>query len=259
MIDFPSFRRCNFRLSGIVPTHRTEPAGVAATAEAIDAITALRLLKSGDVVGPAIFLEPEVRSISTLGSQSQLLSGHRFLWFGSPYVLDVSDIPAAQAIFTEVQRQGRRRSGTGLTVALRRFNQSYSRESDEDRIIDLTIALEGTLLAGVDDELQYRLALRGAALLAETRRPVDTKLVLKTMYEVRSKVVHEGQLVTGPKTPAGRIPPELQPEGFARCCQDVVRDILRAYVTRLGNGQTISQVNDELDQRIVDGIGQPHG
>src|SRR6266436_5573922 len=77
-----------------------------------------------------------------------------------------------------------------LSVGLRRFNQSYERRIPEDQIIDLTIALESTLLADRDEELTYRLAVRGAALLADVGTPWEPRkgrALLTTMYDVRSR------------------------------------------------------------------------
>jgi excisionase family DNA binding protein len=52
---------------------------------------------------------------------------------------------------------------------LQRFNQTHAGTSDDDRIIDTAVALESTLLYGIDDELTHKLALRGATLLG--RKP----------------------------------------------------------------------------------------
>jgi hypothetical protein len=83
-----------------------------------------------------------------------------------------------------------------LSVGLRRFNQSYERNIPEDQIIDLTVALESTLLADRGEELTYRLAVRGAALLANVGTPWElrkSRALLATMYDVRSRIVHGGQ------------------------------------------------------------------
>jgi hypothetical protein len=62
-----------------------------------------------------------------------------------------------------------------MQIPLHRFNQTYSRQSGEDTISDLTIALESFLLPEIREELQYRLSMRGAALLAALRNPLETQ------------------------------------------------------------------------------------
>jgi hypothetical protein len=49
-----------------------------------------------------------------------------------------------------VQHTHRSSQPAGLRLALNRFDQSHTRESGEDMVVDLTIALESTLLAGVE-------------------------------------------------------------------------------------------------------------
>jgi len=74
-----------------------------------------------------------------------------------------------------------------MSIPLRRFNQAYGRQSGEDTIIDLTIALESSLLPNTREELQYRLSMRGAALLTSLRDPLETQALLKTMYDFRAR------------------------------------------------------------------------
>src|SRR5205085_3330245 len=65
-----------------------------------------------------------------------------------------------------------------LMYSLRRFNLSYSREHADDILVDLAIALEGSLLAGEQTEIRYKLAHRGAALLRSQRDPHETAKAL---------------------------------------------------------------------------------
>lgn len=86
-----------------------------------------------------------------------------------------------------------------LRLVLRRIAQSKRRAAIEDRILDLAIALEMLLLKkGEKGELTYRLALRGACFVssdqAERRRSYEA---LKTLYRLRSYVVHTGEFRKG--------------------------------------------------------------
>ena len=144
-----------------------------------------------------------------------------------------------------------------MTVALRRFNQSYDRDTFEDKIIDLTIALESTLLAGLEDELKYRLAIRGAALLANMWEPQKSQLLLKTIYDVRSSIVHNGMQLNDPKMEKlmiNALPGQTEPNGFFLSCENIVRDTLRTYINRLSKGQSLEQLNDDLEKYVIKGI-----
>jgi hypothetical protein len=78
-----------------------------------------------------------------------------------------------------------------LRFAVRRFNLSYSRESAEDQLIDLVIALESALLPNTRDELRYKLALRAATLIGGLNLKQSFQ-VIQLAYDLRSAVVHNG-------------------------------------------------------------------
>ncbi len=147
-------------------------------------------------------------------------------------------------------------------MALRHFNQSYGRTIDEDRLIDLTIALESCLLADAShEELNYRLALRGAALLAQAQlwEPGKAQALLKAMYAIRSAIVHSGQRLSNlgkdQKKLLGKL--GILPEKFSGQCENIVRDILRTYVLRLTPGQrSVQTICGDLDRFILQGLSQ---
>lgn len=128
-----------------------------------------------------------------------------------------------------------------MSIPLRKFNQAYGRQSGEDTIIDLTIALESSLLSNTRNELQYRLSTRGAALLAGLRKPVETQTLLKTMYGIRSEIVHNGKLLS-----ENGVRKKIESLGlivakdFPHACEDVVRDVLRESILRLAVGGSLA-------------------
>ena len=147
-----------------------------------------------------------------------------------------------------------------MTLALRRFNQSYHRTLLEDQIIDLTIALESSLLTREKgEELSYRLSLRGTALLAQRGawEPDKSQALLKVMYDIRSKIVHDGRLLSDLEKD---IKKKLQHVGistreFPQQCEDIVRDVLKEYVLREeATGQSMEQINEGLDKSIVQSL-----
>jgi hypothetical protein len=93
-----------------------------------------------------------------------------------------------------------------LRLPIERFNETYSRSSIEDKIVDLAIALESTLLHGIKDELNLRLALRGARLLRDKADARETFRTLRAMYKVRSEIVHSGARMNAEQFPGSRRP-----------------------------------------------------
>jgi hypothetical protein len=227
-------------------------------------ITAFRLTRAGDV---AVTGYPEQSdevppfggyvSMRTLGV---LWSDFQVRLFGNTYTLDESDIGEVQSFVKALGLLDGRKHRAGLEIGLRRFNQSYSREYYEDRLIDLTVALESTLLAGIGDpktELKYRFALHGAAVLARHRDPQEVHEFLRKMYDNRSAVVHRG------KSRSEMRKPELMGRewrDYAQACEDMARDILAEYVRQLSQrpSSTVESITKGLESRIVHSLGSVH-
>ncbi len=226
-------------------------------------ITAFRLTRAGDV---AVTGYPEQSdevppfggnvSMRTLGV---LWSDFQVRLFGNAYSLDESDIGEVQSFVKALGLLDGRKHRAGLEVGLRRFNQSYSREYYEDRLIDLTIALESTLLAdaGGTTDLRYRLALHGAALLSPHRDPEEVRKYLLKMYDVRSAVVHTGKSLSEYKK---KELLDLEWRDFAQACEDMTRSVLVAYVRKLSehSSTTVQSITKGLESRIVHGLGSVH-
>ncbi len=91
-----------------------------------------------------------------------------------------------------IARFDRRPSDDALSFAIQRFNLGDERVNDDDRLVDVWIALE-SLFSKPDerDEITYRIALRLATLLGEsqTQRKAMWDLA-KLSYGLRSSIVH---------------------------------------------------------------------
>ena len=174
-------------------------------------------------------------------------------YFGTEYSLDESESAPLIALY-DLLKKGRTRYVEPLRVAIGRFNQSYNRRKAEDKLVDFVIALESSLLSGLSDELSYRLGLRGAILLAETEDPVYTAAFLQAVYEIRSKIVHEGrglfELVSSLKK-LKKIAPQIDIGQIPQICEDMVRKILKKYLALLSSGRQLSEINADLDNQIL--------
>ena len=102
-----------------------------------------------------------------------------------------------------------------LTIAVKRINACYLRSSDDDSIIDATIAMEALFGDSDNQEMTHKLALRMAALSSlDVRRERSTHDIFKDtkkIYKFRSKVVHgrkekEINKVRFINQPTGKVP-----------------------------------------------------
>lgn len=69
------------------------------------------------------------------------------------------------------------------------FMQYYNTVSSYDKIIKLAIVLESSILAGLEQELNYRLKIRICAFLKQ-----DYKKQIDLFYQLRSSIVHNGYI-----------------------------------------------------------------
>lgn len=150
--------------------------------------TAIRLAVRGDArVGVTAYLPDEPGEYRPIGAGRMFLGEPRPFLFGKDSVIT----PDALA---DVESYVRLLPAMDPTheIALRRFNQTAERIGGDDKLVDATIGLENLLLPGLDEELGFHFALRGAWLLApenaKKRRSVYSDL--KRIYKTRSEVVH---------------------------------------------------------------------
>jgi hypothetical protein len=170
-------------------------------------------------------------------------------FFGTGYSLTGAE--GAQLLeWWEMYRQARVTARRGIELALRRFNVGYERARPEDRLIDYFIGFEALLLKEEErQELDYRLALRGGALLGKNGAE-KTKIFheLRAGYRARSKIVH-GAL------PAGTVKVganQVSFGDFVGSVEELLRLAIRECLV-LCKTKTEEQLIEELDIRIVAG------
>ena len=85
-------------------------------------------------------------------------------------------------------------TSNSLNIAIRRLNLAYLRESDEDAIIDLVIAIEALVTDHDHGEITYKVSTRTAFILSTLPdypyTIAETQNAIKKLYAFRSKVVH---------------------------------------------------------------------
>lgn len=211
-------------------------------------LTALRLLKPGHVSWNITFGVPTdfnpVLATPTVQYSIPLPSTRRkeclFLSAGESEIL--RNIWHSLRCLSQCRDQGK------LDVGIRKFNDIYNRSSLEDRIIDMSILLESTLLYGIKDELAYRLSLRGAHLLKSNRDAKQTYKYLKKFYDLRSDIVHDGKRLDPAISIDGS---ELTAKWFVAEMETVCREILRAFVEKVAKGSSLGNINKGLDEEAL--------
>lgn len=85
-------------------------------------------------------------------------------------------------------------SNNSMNIAVRRLNLSYLRESDEDAIIDLVIAIEALVCNNDHGEITHKVSTRTALILSTLPdcqyTTIEVYSIVKKLYDFRSKVVH---------------------------------------------------------------------
>lgn len=252
------FSQVKYKLSGTYV--QGEPSSTTTNPTLTDVesvITALRLLKSGEVGALWTWDCPEDPADSSVMGGAELTPFHARR-FGSGYSLCSEDIQELTIIFDSLKSLRAQGSLRSVEVGIRRFNQAYGRKIPEDRIIDLTVALENLLLTGISDELQFRLAMRGAALLRESWQPTKSFSLLQAIYKARSSIVHDGKTLDDPslqKEILSKLEPKLDSSRFLDEAERIVRAVLREYLDLLVSGASLKKINDDLDRSVLDSLG----
>ena len=129
-----------------------------------------------------------------------------------------------------------------MEIPLYRFHSAYLGPIEE-RLVDQIIALE-SLYLGDPQELSYKLAMRTAYLLANTREARSEIFDnLKKAYNYRSKIIH------GNDPPTREQLRELVPR-----VEEYLRQSLKKYLLLLNEGNTMRKIQQELlDGSILEG------
>ena len=87
---------------------------------------------------------------------------------------------------------------SNLLFALNRFNRCMLRNEVDDMATDATIGIEALLAGGTKGEITYTISNRIPVVFAheqsELYTPSNSRAIMKTIYNYRSKIVHGGKL-----------------------------------------------------------------
>jgi hypothetical protein len=264
-VSIPELADCDFVLvTNFQSEHKNPFIPTELAIEGGKCITALRLLSPGKTGAAGIF----ARSIYDCAGYNAIYSAsvpdfrlpaRRLISDHGGYHLKANMVERFLnliSILSDLQFEKQLRH---LDLGLRRFNQSYSREGPEDKIIDLVIALENSLLSNVREELAYRLRIRGAVLLSTNRKAEQVASSLGALYRVRSRIVHEGfrlkDIINERKQKKKiKLPSGVTWDKFYDHSEQIVREVLVEYLTRLDSNTSIDDISRSLDLSLLQNL-----
>ena len=191
-------------------------------------LTTLRLLKSEPIIMTPIF---EVRKdvfggTGAYGTRIPMLKP-----FGGPCKLIDDDLDELGDLLRVVNHPASRQSRS-VTVCLRRIGFANTRMSDEDKLLDIMMALEALVLTGSGSpedrgELVFRLAIRLARFLGENADEMRGIYdLVRAAYKLRSKVIHGGQLESGDEEVITKV-------------EELTKSATRKYLQTLSDGDNV--------------------
>jgi hypothetical protein len=131
-----------------------------------------------------------------------------------------------------------------ITLAIKRFNNSYERYNHEDRLIDLMIAFEALYLPE-KDELALRLALRTAVMLEKTReKRSEIYKYLKAAYNTRSNIVHGEPIGSSVKVGRNNIILEYFVDKIQQYARMSISAMIKALPTK-SHKELIANLDDQ--------------
>ena len=155
----------------------------------------LRLFKTG-ALGFSFYQEVPILDLPIKGGGTYS-SVPLAITFGNSYILNQGEIQDFQHFWNKLKNIDLEKTGNkNLDIGIRRFSSAFVRRSNEDKLLDYFIAYEALFSKEGDstDSVSHKLAIRYARLMEtdpKLRKNEFTKI--KTLYNIRSKIVHGGQ------------------------------------------------------------------
>lgn len=111
-------------------------------------------------------------------------------WWRRPLVLTPSILVGLDSLARVIEDD----DSAPLAIALGRYARSHQPAHWQDRVVDLAVALEASLIGGdSSEEITLRISARAAHLLAADEDPAESVYDdVSDLYALRSQVVHGG-------------------------------------------------------------------
>jgi len=169
---------------------------------------------------------------------------------GGSYQLEDSEVEEFKQFWNTYSQRLVPAGDSNISTAIRRFNQTFSKETEEDQLIDCVIGFEATLLKEVThgESYRFRLPLRAALFLDEGSDYSREYIYrfFRAIYDARSSVVHTGGEL-GAQEICGE---EVRPREFVNRTRSFLRQTIIQYLDNEAEGKNVDQTNQEIDEAM---------
>lgn len=153
------------------------------------------------------------------------------------------------------------RSGGAMAFPLRWFNSAESAVTTEDQLLSYAISLDSSVLAGLKDELSFRVGIRSASLLStEGWNSMETDNIARGLYSARNLIVHEGFTAKALldskdfKSKLRKVDPELDIAAFSAKARSLVQAILVHFIKRVASGGKLADIGAQAESRVIESL-----
>jgi hypothetical protein len=163
-------------------------------------ISVSRLFKPGTIGASYVLLYPVLDT--AINVENIITSNQPEITYGMNYKLTAQEITPFFKLWERLKPMNfvKMHSNNNIILALRRFNSSFNRATNEDKFIDLAICYEALFSKEDDtsDSITHKLALRYARLISsDFKERIDYCKKMKDLYNERSTIMHGKTLKKG--------------------------------------------------------------
>lgn len=217
-------------------------------------LTALRLIKSGTLGYRLSVLEPlEDIGMYRKGKSLHSSSVDQQAWGEGEYRLEEGDLEALRRFWEDNCKLlfGIDQLGP-LQIAIARFEMSYHKYKDADKLTDLMIAMEALYLKSGGRQKRHRLSHRAAVMLGSDKEDrIKVRDRFKDLYKIRSELVHGGPLATEIRDKGESDLKGMLPASVVLILKDYVRRAIREFLP-IHRDARVDQTFCELDNEAIE-------
>jgi hypothetical protein len=136
-----------------------------------------------------------------------------------------------------------------LRIGLEKFNQSFSRLTWEDMILDYVTVLDSTLLFNSQTSNFYQLCARCSLLLSD-KLGFNVFKFTQGLADLRNEIIHKGRRVEDVfKDDRKKIDnKDYSVREFIETCETLVRAVLTEYITQIDTKHDIGTINSNMEE-----------
>lgn len=224
-------------------------------------LTALRMAGSSRIwAGQGYCVRPRPRYFIDSHPPLDHFQPNQRAWDGRPFSVP-GGIEQIDSIYVNLRKIF---NGGAMAFPLRWFNSAESALTIEDRLLGYAIAMDSSVLAGLKDELSFRVGIRSASLLSsEGWNSQETDNIARGLYSARSLIVHEGFTAKALldskdfKSKLRKVDSELDLAAFSAKARSLVQAILVHFIKRVALGEKLAEIGAQAESRVIESLAPP--